>query len=408
MAHLEGIRILNYRSLREVSLGKTYEDRTSDRLQRMIAVIGPNGAGKSSLMDVFGFIGDCLRDGVEAACDAPHRGGFERLRTRGETGPIRFEIYYKEELRSLPISYTLEVDVDHRGLPFVSYERLRQRRKGQSGTGRPYSFAEFRRGKGYAWAGQSTATEEGNEKVEVALEDPQRLAIVTLGNLAAHERIVAFREFLEGWYLSYFIPDLARGLPMSGAQKHLNRRGDNLANYLQYLERQLGHRLNPLLESLAKKVPGVQSVRAERQADGRLLLHFGERGYVDPFYPQDMSDGTLKLLAYLLLLADPEPAPLVGIEEPENGLHHQLLEGLAREMKGHAEAKGGPQVLVTTHSTYFVDALTPEEVWILAKDSDGFTRATRAADVPTVSELAYEGIPLGSLWYSEHFGRLAA
>ena len=407
MAHLEGIRIVNYRSLRDVSLGKTYEDRASDRLQRMIAVIGPNGAGKSSLMDVFGFIGDCLREGVEAACDAPHRGGFERLRTRGESGAMRFEIYYKEETQSRPISYTLEVDVDDRGLPFVSYERLRQGRKGQR-VGKPFSFAEFQNGKGFAWAGQSTATDEGNEKVEVELEDPRRLAIATLGNLTAHERIVAFREVLEGWYLSYFVPDLARGLPMSGAQKHLNRRGDNLANYLQYLERQLGPKLNPLLASLAGKVPGMQSVQAERQPDGRLLLHFGERGYVDPFYPQDMSDGTLKLLAYLLLLADPDPAPLVGIEEPENGLHHQLLEGLATEMKRHAEAKGGPQVLVTTHSTYFVDALTPEEVWVLSKDADGFSQATRAADVANVRELAREGIPLGSLWYSEHFGRLAS
>lgn len=406
MAHLEGIRIVNYRSLREVSLGKTYEDRGKDRLQRMIAVIGPNGAGKSSLMDVFGFIGDCLGDGVEAACDASHRGGFERLRTRGADGPIRFEVYYKEDRGSRPISYTLEVDADARGLPFVSYERLRQGRKGQK-VGQPYSFAEFRGGKGFAWAGQSTEKEEGSEKVWVDLEDPRRLAIATLGNLTAHERIVAFREVLEGWYLSYFVPDLARGLPMAGAQKHLNRRGDNLANYLQYLERQLGPKLNPLLASLAGKVPGMESVRAERQPDGRLLLHFGERGYVDPFYPQDMSDGTLKLLAYLLLLADPEPAPLVGIEEPENGLHHQLLEGLAREMKRHAEARGGPQVLVTTHSTYFVDALTPEEVWILEKDADGFSQVTRAADVPNVRELAREGIPLGSLWYSEHFGQLA-
>ena len=407
MAQLLGIRILNYRSLGEVSLGQTYEDRSAERLRRMVAVIGPNGAGKSSLMDVFGFIGDCLRDGVEAACDAPHRGGFERLRTRGADGPIRFEIYYKEGANSRPISYTLEVDADSSGLPFVSHERFRQRRKGES-WGRPYSFAEFSQGKGFAWAGQGTETEEGKEKVEVELEDPQRLAIVTLGNLAAHERIVAFREFLEGWYLSYFVPDLARGLPMSGAQKHLNRRGDNLANYLQYLERQLGAKLNPLLGSLSGKVPGMESVQAERQPDGRLLLHFGERGYVDPFYPQDMSDGTLKLLAYLLLLADPDPAPLVGIEEPENGLHHQLLEGLATEMKRHAEAKGGPQVLVTTHSTYFVDALTPEEVWILGKGPDGLSRATRAVDVPMVPELAEQGIPLGSLWYSEHFGRVGA
>ena len=136
-----------------------------------------------------------------------------------------------------------------------------------------------------------------------------------------------------------------------------------------------------------------------------MLLEFNDRGYIDPFYAQDMSDGTLKMFAYLLLLEDPVPAPLIGIEEPENGLHHQLLEPLAKEMKKYAYQTGGSQIVVTTHAPYFVDALTPADVWILGKDENGFSTAILASTILSVNDLYNEGIPLGSLWYSNHFGR---
>ena len=404
MAHLEGIRIQNYRALQDITLGKTFEVRTADPLKKLIAVIGPNGCGKSSLLDAVGFIGDCLKLGVEEACDLSHRGGFERLRTREQTGPIQFEIYYREDSRSRPISYSLHIDVDKSGRPYVAYERLRQRRKGQS-TGWPFSFLEVTDGHGFAWAGEATEKEEGNRKIEVHLEDRQRLGITTLGNLAEHPRIVAFREFLEGWYLSYFIPDLARVLPVVGAQKHLNRTGENLANYVQFMERQHRHRFTRVLERVAAKIPGIQTITHKRSDDGRLLLQFNEQGYSDPFYAADMSDGTLKMFAYLLLLEDPNPSPLIGIEEPENGLHHQLLEPLAAEMQRYSQETRGSQLLLTTHSPNVVDALLPEEVWILEKNESGFSESTRAADIAGIQEMCAEGIPLGSLWYSDHFGK---
>ncbi len=403
MASIEGIRIQNYRGLKDILIGRTIEKREGDPLPRLMTIIGPNGSGKSSLMDALGFLGDCLRFGVEEACDRPHRGGFERLRTRGQTGAIQFEIYYRQDAKSRPISYSLHIDSEN-DRPFVSYERLRQRRKGQT-HGQPFPFLELQKGRGYVWAGQATSKQEGNEKVEVKLEDRQRLGITTLGNLASHPRIVAFREFLEGWYLSYFVPELARLLPMAGAQKHLNRQGDNLANYVEYMERQHKKRFADVLRQVSKKIPGIRSIKPERSKDNRLLLSFNESGYIDPFYQQDMSDGTLKMLAYLLLLEDPEPPPLVGIEEPENGLHHQLLEPLALEMKHYSERDKGPQIVVTTHSPYFVDALTPQEVWVIEKGKDGFSTVACAAELPTIKELFDEGIPLGSLWYSNHFGR---
>lgn len=404
MAHLEGLRIQNYRALKDVVLGKTSSNLKADVLPQMMTLIGPNGSGKSSLMDALGFLSDCLADGVEEACDRAHRGGFERLRTRGVSEPIQLELYYRQEPKSRPIRYTLSIDLGKDGRPAVERETLHQARKGTT-HGQLFPFLDLTKGKGTVWAGDSTRNSEGREKIDVELADRQRLGITTLGNLSDHPRIVAFRTFLDGWYLSYFVPDMARGLPMSGAQKHLDRTGQNLANYVQYMERVQPRIFQSVLEKIGSKIPGVSQISTKRSEDGRVLLEFNTQGYIDPFYAQDMSDGTLKVFAYLLLLDDPDPSPLIGIEEPENGLHHQLLEPLAKQMKDGSRKPRGPQIIVTTHSPMFVDALTPEDVWILDKDSDGHSSAQRSSDIPGVRDLAAEGIPLGSLWYSNHFGR---
>jgi predicted ATPase len=403
MSTLEGLRIQNYRALKNVTLGKTFENQSADALPRLMAVIGANGVGKSTLLDALGFIGDCLNNGVEAACDRPHRGGFERLRTLGATGPIQFEIRYRETLKDRPISYSLHLDLDKRGRACVVYERLRQRRKGNT-SGYPYSFLELTEGNGFAWSGEEVDEKEGAEKVPISMSDRQVLGISTLGTLKDHPRISRFRAFLAGWYLSYFVPELARVQPMAGSDPHLNRRGDNLAKYLQYIERERPTKFKAALDLIAAKIPGIESIKSVKAPDGRLLLAFSAQGFDTPFFQQDMSDGSLKLLAYLLLLEDPDPAPLMGIEEPENGLHHQLLTTLAEELKAFAAQQRGPQILVTTHSPNFVDALTPQEVWILQKTEDGSSTITRSADLPSIKELFDEGIPMGSLWYSNHFG----
>lgn len=419
MAILEGIQIQNYRALRDVTLGKVRYDKDQAALPRLVTVIGANGAGKSSLLDALGFLGDCLADGVEAACDKPHRGGFEQIRSKGVIEPIKFEIRYKESSNARPISYSLHIDCDEYGRAQVVYERLRQRRQGQK-HGQPYSFLELNRGEGYAWSGitgyepftgtggdNSEEMTEDSDRVLVKMKDQQQvLGIATLGVLANHERVAAFREFLTGWYLSYFVPELARSPSQAGADPHLDRRGENLSRYLQFIERRNPDGFRKALTRIAAKIPGLLAIRPDTSSkDKRLLLEFTVQGFDAPFYQQDMSDGTLKMLAYLLLMEDPEPAPLIGIEEPENGLHHQLLAALAQEFKEYAAKSRGPQLLVTTHAPNFVDALTPQEVWILDKAEDGFSTLTRAADIPGVVELYDQGLPMGSLWFSNHFGQ---
>ncbi len=406
MALIEGFRVQNYRALRDVTLGKLSNQQSGEPLTPFTVVIGKNGVGKSTLFDAFGFVADCLAHDVETACDMKQRGGFERLRSLGTDDPIRFEIYYREDKDVRPMTYELAIALDKSGRPFVESEVLKQRRKGQK-HGRPYPFLRLRRGKGTVWAGEEAveaeAGEEDSAKNVVKLTDLRQLGIATLGTLREHPRIKRFRDFLKGWYLSYFYPDAARGLPSAGPQRHLNIHGDNIGNVVQFMEREHKLRFKQILRRIASKIPGIQSIDTKVTDDKRVLLRFNDGAFGDPFYAQQMSDGTLKVFAYLLLMEDPDPPPFICIEEPENGLYHKLLEALAQEFRAHATGKkNAPQIFVTTHQPYFVDALSADEVWILEKGKDGYSTIRRVSDLAVVSNLVDEGLPLGGLWYSDY------
>jgi predicted ATPase len=405
VAIIEGFRVQNFRALRNVSLGKLSGQQGATALTPFTVVIGKNGVGKSSLFDAFGFVADCLTHDVEVACDMKQRGGFERLRTKGVNEAIKFEIYYREAPNDRPITYELSVDLDAAGRPHVASEVLLQRRRGQS-YGRPYPFLRLDHGKGTVWAGEDAVASESEEdraKTAVELTDLRQLGIATLGTLKEHPRIKRFRDFLKGWYMSYFYPDAARSLPSAGPQRHLNIHGDNIGNVVQFMEREHKERFKAILDRIAGKIPGIAKIDTEITSDRRVLLRFNDGAFADPFFAQQMSDGTLKLFAYLLLLEDPDPPPFICIEEPENGLYHKLLESLAQEFRSHATGKrNAPQIFVTTHQPYFVDALLPAEVWILEKRADGCSAIRRASDLLVVKNLVAEGLPLGGLWYSDY------
>lgn len=415
MALIEGFRVQNYRALRDVTLGKLSSQQGGAPLTPFTVVIGKNGAGKSTLFDAFGFVADCLMHDVEQACDMKQRGGYERLHSRDTEGPIRFEIYYREAKGERPITYELAIATDDMGRPFVESEVLKQRRKGQK-HGRPYPFLRLRHGIGTVWAGEEEVEldeddggahgpteEEDRTKAQVELTDLRQLGIATLGTLKEHPRIKRFRDFLKGWYLSYFYPDAARSLPTAGPQKHLNSHGDNIGNVVQFMAREHKGRFKVVLDRIAAKIPGIVSIDTQETQDKRLLLRFNDGAFSDPFFAQQMSDGTLKVFAYLLLMNDPDPPPFICIEEPENGLYHKLLETLAREFRAHATGRRNePQIFVTTHQPYFVDALSPEEVWILEKEPNGYSRIRRVSDLESVRNLVEEGLPLGGLWYSDY------
>jgi len=381
---IEFLRVKNYRALQNLELRK---------ISPLTVFLGPNGSGKSTVFDVFAFLSECFSIGLRKAWDK--RGRFKELRTRGSSGPLEFEVKYREEPTSRIITYHLEIDEDAKG-PFVHKEWLRWTRS--PGSGRPFNFLDFTDGHGGVVSGD--VPDEKAKHIEETLDSREMLAVNTLGQFAKHPRVSALRRFISGWYLSYLTADSARGVQEAGPQERLSDTGDNLANVIQYLKEQHEDRLNEILKVLAARIPRLERVDVNPMADGRLLLQIKDAPFEKPVLAKFASDGTLKMLAYLTVLYDPLPPPLVGIEEPENQLNPQLLPELAEECRKAAERS---QLMVTTHSPFFVNGLRPEEVWVLYRNQKGYTEARRAADMRGVTDFMEEGGKLGHLWIEGFF-----
>ncbi len=410
MQYIKGIRIKNYRVLRDVSFGSIAAAPTSvepgeeswqtgDALTPLTVVIGRNGYGKSTLCDALGFIVDCLKSDAEQTC--LRRGGFDKIVSEpvNPTGDRRTDRRIEFEIRYGSLLYTLCIAADEYNVPYVFAETL-------SHTDREFSRRETLNF--FARKGVGKIVKPNSETVgDIRLADRRRLVLSTLGNMSQYPDIVAFRQFLDSWYLCYFSPDAARQTPLAGPQCHLSSSGDNLANVVEYWEREHASRLDDMLQRVLGRVLGLERIETARTEDGRLLLRFRENGRQSPFYVSQMSDGTLKLIAYLLLLGDPAPPPLICFEEPENGLYHKLLGAFIDEIRRHCtprpgETRNGAQFFITTHQPYLVDSLQPQEVWILDKGDDGYAHVRRASEDPTVRSMFAEGMPLGALWFSEY------
>lgn len=382
-ARIEYLKVRNFRALQDVE----FKDLTP-----LTVLLGPNGSGKSTVFDVFAFLAECFELGLRRAWDK--RGRAKELKTRGSDGPVVIELKYREAGYPL-ITYHLAVD--ERGNAPVVMEEWLQWRRGEHG--KPFRFLDYREGSGRAASGERP--DEQDKRIETPLKSPDLLAVNALGQFAEHPRVAALRDFITGWYVSYLSSDSARGQPEAGPQDRLTKTGDNLANVIQYLAEQHGERLERIFEVLRRRVPRIERVLAETMPDGRLLLQIKDAPFSHPVLARFASDGTLKMLAYLVLLYDPAPPPFIGIEEPENFLHPRLLPELAEECRA---AIASTQLLVTTHSPFFINSLRPEEVRVLWRDDQGYTRTQRACDLPGVNEFVAQGALLGHLWMEGQLG----
>jgi predicted ATPase len=384
---IESIRIKNYRTLRDVRL---------DSLPAMSVFVGANGSGKTTLFDVFGFLHDALIHNVRQALSA--RGGYREVVSREQNDPIGFELKFRAKGGPLA-TYTLEIGLDA-GKPVVEREVLKYRR-GQHGQ--PWKFLDFRRGQGEAIVNEEDYTKpDAVERREAqALESPDILAIKGLGQFERFAIISSFRRLIEDWHVSDFHIGSARPSQEAGIAEHLSQRGENLTLVAQYMKEQHPKVFQTVLDKMVSRVPGVDEVDAVATDEGRIMLKFKDGAFVDPFIAKYVSDGTIKMFAYLLLLHDPKPHPLLCVEEPENQLYPDLLMELAEEFREYAE-RGG-QVFVSTHSPDFLNGVQLDEIYWLSKKK-GFTEVKRAADDEVLRNLVREGDLPGALWKQHLLG----
>ncbi|MFW6332896.1 MAG: AAA family ATPase, partial [Thermodesulfobacteriota bacterium] len=378
---IESIEIRNYRLFRLAEL---------KNLSRLTIVVGANGSGKSTLFDVFSFLKEALAQNVASA--VARRGGFRELVSRGEKGPIEIIVKFRESGGRLA-TYQLAIGEDS-GRPIVNRELLKFRR-GQSGQ--PWHFVDFSRGKGTAITNEAAYGQEGvqAERKEYALDDPSVLAIKGLGQFKEFRVVSEFRSLIENWHISDFHISEARPSTEAGYAEHLSTRGDNVAQVAQYIYEKNPDKFKQVLRVMKERVPGVNRVEAKPTEDGRLVLRFQDDSFKDPFIARYVSDGTIKMFAYLVLLYDPKPHPLLAVEEPENQLYPELLYELIEEFRDYA--RRGGQVFVSTHSPDFLNGAELEEVYWLVK-KEGFSEVRRASDSELLRNLVKEGDLPGALW----------
>ncbi|MBI5508004.1 MAG: AAA family ATPase [Deltaproteobacteria bacterium] len=378
---IEGIEIRNYRVFKHASL-------TS--LPRLTVLVGENGCGKSTLFDVFSFLKDALTQNVAKAVSK--RGGFRELISRGEKGPIGISLKFRETGGRLA---TYELSVAQKGGAAVVDREVLKFRRGQHG--KPWHFVNFSRGHGTAVTNEAMYGKPGatQQRKEYVLDEPTVLAIKGLGQFREFRVVSEFRNLIENWHISDFHIADARPSAEEGYAEHLSTRGDNVAQVAQFLWEHHRDRFAKILEAMKRRVPGVDSVEAKPTEDGRLVLRFQDGAFKDPFIARYVSDGTIKMFAYLVLLNDPKPFPLLAIEEPENQLYPELLPELGEEFRDYA--RRGGQVFVSTHSPDFLNGLGLEEIYWLGKQ-DGFTTIHKTSENRLLKSLVAEGDLPGSLW----------
>jgi predicted ATPase len=378
---IESIELRNYRQFRHVIL--------SD-LPQLAVVVGANGSGKTTLLDALGFLRDSVRDSVAVA--VAKRGGLRELRSRGESGPVALCFTLRDADRIA--SYRVEVGEDSSGIPVVQREVLELR---AATGGSAWDLVDMANGAGHTIANWTDmeATGAVPRYDGLVLSDPSVLAIKGLGQFREFKVVADFRAMIEKWHIFDFHIGEARHSADEGYAEHLSPRGENIAQFAKFLYERHRDRFDMVLDAMKRRVPGIDSVEARTTEDGRLVLRFRDGKFADPFIARFVSDGTIKMFAYLLLLHDPNPHPLLAVEEPENQLYPSLLAELVEEFRAYG--RDGGQVFVSTHSPDFLNAVELEEIFWLSK-RDGFTSAHRASESELLRNLVREGDRPGALW----------
>jgi predicted ATPase len=386
---IESIRLKNF---------KSFENLVLEDLPTLAVFIGANGTGKTTLFDVFGFLRDALSNNVRQALQK--RGGFKEVISRGKTGLIEIELQFRIDIagKNRLVTYHLEIG-EEMGLPFINREILRYKR---GAYGSPFHFLDFSRGSGFSITNEEAFDKKDEElsRDEQILSSPDILAIKGLGQFTRFKAANAFRGFIENWHVSDFHISDARPSQEAGYAEHLSSTGQNLALVAQYMFEQNKPLFDEVLEKMKKRVPGITDVKATPTEDGRIVLKFQDGSFRDPFISRFVSDGTIKMFAYLILLHDPKPHPLLCIEEPENQLYPSLLGELLEEFRDYANLGG--QVFISTHSPDLLNATDLPEVFWLVKEN-GFTKIMRAKDDEMIQNLFKAGDQLGYLWKQDYF-----
>lgn len=385
----EHIEIEGFRSFRHVELD----------IPSLAVLIGPNGSGKSNFLDLLSLMAEAAHGGL--AEGVASRGGFDNLAFKGDPGDIflglRFQAtgVFEEERDNVTFKLKLKKVGPN---PRVWFEQVFKDPHPPHMTPL-YLMHRDRDGCMFR------SIETGMKEELKALESDSELAIFQVKDQKKYPTPHKLLRLLQDWTLYRDInvdanapvrqPSLLR------ATLRLGPNGANLASVLYSIQQQYPAIWKEIEEILKTAYPDFNYITFPAEGgDGKVLLRWWERPYEKEsgFSANLLSDGTLKFLCLIAILKNPNPPPLICIDEPELGLHPDWIKLVAELMQSAASRT---QLVVTTHSPQLVAKLRPDQV-IVAEKVDGETQLKRLSEEKLGKWL--EEFNLGDLWVAGHFG----
>jgi predicted ATPase len=366
------IQIRNYRSLKDVRL----------KTGPINVLIGENGAGKSSVLDAIRMLSDLVSMPWTAAFKPRRRSPFPDLVRRGSTErTVSLDVEFGTATGKYRYSIVLLQNGDS-PVPGAKEEIMTDLSNGRD-------LMRLSQGKGTAWDAQAGAT----APVQLV---PDMSGLVGLADIAKFPWAVDARTFWNSVRLFRFDPDAIRKPAKVDPSAEIEEDGSGLPAVFDNLETEIQEAVN---SSMASAGPDIVRFESRAAYDGNKILALRETWDKKPFLPSQISDGTLRHLALVVLGYIGASAPVVLVEEPENGLNPHRYVGLIELWRGAAEANG-PQFIMATHSTSFLDYVREGELFHASK-TKGISRIAKVSDVPRFRERmeAFDG-PLGEAWFS--------
>jgi predicted ATPase len=388
--------------------GTVLRDLIPRPLRPLSTFVGRNSTGKTAVFEALDFLSDCARYDLPFAASTKQREGFSELRTYGCKEEMILSVTCLLPQKSEILNWVLTIHADAYNRPFILHEEVNgifctQEVLEGIGYG-AYAAALVLPQEGYSGVRQYLNLTEGRGSVRgqageeaAGLTDPRWSGLSVYGSLLHYPVLKHLLRYIRRWYYcriggSSLPGKLASAVQLNagGAHRHLNEYGSNVRNVLKYLKTGTPDNYRRIMSRIQQYLPGKS----------RFSLKELE---------QDPPKGEPKLFLLLLLLEDADPKPLILLDNPDAGLHHEMVNSLSLALRDYTVRHPlTVQLLLSSHSTTLLDLMAPDEVWNFYKARDADTerigsQAACVAESAVVRAMYAEGIGLGSLWYSGHF-----
>ena len=368
---IEGFWIRNFRSVKRLGIGSCFGlfsvvDGNVDihpfELGPMTLFTGGSGTGKSTVFDALAFLADCFHRGLDYACQK--RGGFENLLCQGggRSFSIGIDVRLKEDADTS--TYAVCFGCDKNGIPFIESELLAIRR-----AVNPVPVIFLQNGVKCIRFLAPSESISSTDLTKVEFTDYKHLGLASLERHPQHPILATIRNLLENGLFGGWPTGALLDFDESQTKRQRPPRSRGISGLVRYIAARYGNLTPHLLERTARFLPNVEAIFQEAPPTGGLKLAFKMKDLERPVPMALLSEATLRLFAYALLLEEDEPAPLVVLKDPESGFDRPHLDQLCELIRRVIDFPRPVQLFVSTQFPELFEMVPPTSIWSLGKRS---------------------------------------